>query len=148
MRAAFALGASGLGAIGSVVASLDAHADFVPFYAGLAFCAAVAAAVAHDPFIATRRLIARAAASIWAIAAVWVGVLFVMANTVWHGAGPTPTPEQAFLGIPASALYIAALYGGAVLMILAVALPGAQMGSRSIASSPSGAQDRSARDPA
>jgi hypothetical protein len=146
MRAAFALGASGLGAIGSVVASLDAHADFVPFFAGLAFCAAVAVAVAHDPFVATRRLIARVAAAVWIVAAAWVGVLFVMANTVWQGSGPTPTPEQTFLGIPASALYVAALYGGTMLMALTVALPGTR--SRSVASPSSAAQGRSAGDPA
>lgn len=128
MRAVFAVAASGLGSIGSVVASLDAHADFVPFYAGLAFCAAVAAAVAHEPIVAIRRLVARAAAAVWAAAAAWVGALLVMANTVWQSSGPSPIPDQTFLGIPATAYYVAALYGGALLMILVVALPGRVIG--------------------
>jgi TRAP-type C4-dicarboxylate transport system permease small subunit len=87
------------------------------------------------------------AAAVWIVAAVWVGVLFVMANTVWQGAGPTPTPEQAFFGIPASAMYVAALYGGTLLMTLAVVLPGTREPSRSVASPSSGAPGRSARDP-
>ena len=148
MRAMFAIAASGLASIGSVVASLDAHADFVPFYAGLAFCAAVAAAVVNEPNLGTRRMVARAAAAVWAGAAVWVGALFVMANTVWQAASPPPTPDQTFLGVPATAYYVAALYGGTLLMILAVALPRRQVGGRSVASPSHGTPDRSVRDPA
>lgn len=122
MRALLAVAASGLASVGSVVASFDAHADFIPFYAGLALLATAAAAVAHEPFVGTRRRIARAAAAVWAVAAAWVTVLLVMANT--YASGPPPTPEQTFLGIPASGYYLAALYGGTVLMLLAAYLPG------------------------
>ena len=130
MRAFLAVAASGLATVGSVVASFDAHADFIPFYAGLALLATVAAAVAHEPFVGTRRLVARSAAAVWLVAAAWVGVLLVMANTVWQASGPPPTPEQTFLGIPASGYYLAALYGGTVLMLLAAFLPGPRTEAR------------------
>ena len=131
MRALFAVAAAALATIASVLASLDGHADFVPFYAGLSFCAAIAAAVAHEPFVGTRRQVARAAAVVWAVAALWVGVLFVMANSVWQASGPPPTPEQAFLGIPASVYYAAALYGGALLMLLVAVTPDSGTDARS-----------------
>lgn len=148
MRALFAVAAAALATIASVVASLDGHADFVPFYAGLSFCAAIAAAVAHEPFVAIRRRVARAAAVVWAVAAVWVGVLFVMANTVWQASGPPPTPEQAFLGIPASVYYAAALYGGALLMLLVTVMPDSGTEVRSAGTPSQGAPDRTLRDPA
>ncbi len=147
MRALFAVGAAGLATVASVIASLDGHADLVPFYAGLSFCAAIAAAVAYEPFVASRRQVARAAAVVWAGAAVWVGVLFVMANTVWQASGPPPTPEQAFLGIPASVYYAAALYGGAILILLVATMPDPGTEARSAGTPSQGAPDRTLRDP-
>lgn len=148
MRAGLAVAASGLASLGSIIASLDSHAEFVPFYAGLALLATVAAAVLHEPFVGTRRLVARLAAAVWVVAAAWVGVLLVMANTVWQTASPPPRPEQSFLGIPATAYYVAALYGGTVLMTLAVALPGRHSQARSTGSPLHGAPGLDARDPA
>ena len=123
MRALFAVAASALASTGAIVASFDAHPDFVPFFAGLAFAAAVAGVVAHEPFVGTRRLVARAATGVWVVAAVWVGALLVMALTVWQTSGPPPAAEQTFLGISATVYYLCALYGGSVLMILVNALP-------------------------
>jgi hypothetical protein len=92
--------------------------------------------------------VARAAAAVWVGAAIWVGVLLVMANTVWQASSPPPTPEQAFLGIPATAYYLTALFGGAMLMILVALMPDAWIvrGLRDGASR--GATDRPLRDPA
>lgn len=148
MRVWLAVAASGLGSLGSVIASLDSHAEFVPFYAGLALLATIGAAVAHEPFVGTRRLVARVAAAVWVVAAAWVGVLLVMANTVWQAASPPPRPEQSFLGIPATAYYVAALYGGTALMALAVALPGGRSQARSTRSPLHGVPELDARDPA
>jgi hypothetical protein len=85
---------------------------------------------------------------VWVGAAIWVGVLLVMANTVWQASSPPPTPEQAFLGIPATAYYLTALFGGAMLMILVALMPDAWIvrGLRDGASR--GATDRPLRDPA
>ncbi len=148
MRPLFAVAASGCATLGAVVASLDGHADFVPFFAGLAFCAAVAAGVAHEPFLGDRRRVARAAAGIWVVAAVWVGVLLLMAATVWQASGPPPTPDQAFVGIPATVWYLVALYGGAALMIGSVMLPAATPEASPPGRSDRAEADRVVRDPA
>ena len=148
MRAMVAVAASGLAGIGAIVASLDSHADFVPFFAGLGFAAAVAGAVAHEPLVGSRRVVATAATVIWVIAAVWVGVLLVMANTVWQASGPTPTAEQAFLGIPATVYYVTALYGGTLLMILYRTLPASRPAGPLPSSPDHGDADRVVRDPA
>lgn len=148
MRPMFAVAACGLASIGAIVASFDSHADFVPFFAGLAFAAALAGVVAHEPLVGTRRLVARAAIALWVVAAVWVGVLLIMANTVWQASGPPPTPDQVFLGIPATAYYVSSLYGGTVLMLLAGSWgrPGA---AGPLPSPPDqGEPDRTVRDPA
>ena len=130
MRPLLAVAASGFATVGSVVASFDAHADFIPFFAGLALLASVAAGVAHEPFVGNRRRIARGAAAVWVVAAAWVLVLLVMANTVWQASGPPPSPDQAFLGIPATGYYLAALYGGTALMVLVAFLPGPRAEAR------------------
>jgi hypothetical protein len=131
MRVLFAIAACGVASIASVVASLDGHADFVPFYVALAFCAAsAAAAAANEPIVGIRRRGVQAAAGAWGVAAVWVGVLLVMANTVWQASSPPPTPEQSFLGVPATGYYLVGLYGGALLMLLAAGLPGARRRDR------------------
>jgi|GEM_PF-2555370 len=147
MRALFAVGAAGLASIASVVASLDGHADYVPFYVGLSFCAAIAAAAAHEPFVGTRRRVARIAALAWAGAALWVGVLFVMANTVWQASGSPPTPEQAFLGIPANIYYATALFGGAILMLMVVTMPDPGTEARSARAPSQRAPDRTIQGP-
>ena len=148
MRVLFALTASGAASIASVVASLDGHADFVPFYVALAFCAAsAAAAVANEPVVGIRRRVVQLAAGVWVVAAVWVGVLLVMANTVWQSSSPPPTPEQSFLGVPATGYYLIALYGGALLMLLA-GLPGARSRDRSVGLRSPERSDGALRDPA
>ena len=123
MRVLFAIAASGVASIAAVVASLAGHADFVPFYVGLAFCAGCAAASAHEPFVGIRRRVVQGVSGVWGVASIWVGVLLVMANTVWQASSPPPTPEPSFAGIPATGYYLVGLYGGALLMLLAAGLP-------------------------
>jgi hypothetical protein len=147
MRPLFAVAASGCATLGAVVASLDAHADYVPFFGGLAFCAALTAGVAHEPFVGDRRRVARAAAGIWVVAATWVGVLLIMAATVWQASGPPPTPDQTFVGIPATVWYLVALYGGSALMVCSVMLPRSTPEGSAPARSDRAEVDRVMRDP-
>ena len=118
MRSALGLVASALAGLAGVIASLDGDADIVPFFFGLTFAGGVAAWAARPPFEGSRRLIARGVAMVWLVAAVWIGVLLVMSVTVWQASSPPPTPEEAYLGIPATIYHLAGLYGGAVLMLL------------------------------
>jgi hypothetical protein len=118
MRSVLGFVASALAGLAAIIASLDGHGDFVPFFVGLTFIGGAAAWAAHPPFRGSRRHIARGIALLWLVAAVWVAVLLVMSVTVWHASSPTPTPEQAYLGIPATGYYLVGLYGGAVLVLL------------------------------
>ena len=118
MRSVLGLVASALAGLAAVIASLDRDADIVPFFVGLTFAGGVAAWAAHPPFDGARRRVAQGVALAWLVAAVWVGVLLVMYVTVWQGASPPPTPEQAYLGIPATAYHLVGLYAGAVLVFL------------------------------
>ena len=81
-----------------MIASLDGDADLVPFFVGLVFLGGVVAWAAHPPFVGQRRVVARAIALLWLLAAVWVGVLLAMYVTVWGGSStPPPAPEAAYL---------------------------------------------------
>jgi hypothetical protein len=120
MRAIYATIAAGLAAIATTVASLDGHADFVPFYAALTLAGGVVAGAAHEPFEGTRRQVARLVAAAWVVAAIWVAVLLGLSITSW-ASSPPPVPSATFVGIPAPAFYVTALFGGAVLIGLAVA---------------------------
>ncbi len=104
--------ASAFAAIAAVVASLDGDADVVPFFVGLAFAGGVGAWAS----IAPRPRITQALALSWLLAAAWVAVLIVMAVSM--GSGPAPTPENTYLGLPALADYLVAVFAGAVLMLV------------------------------
>ena len=118
MRSVLGLAASALAGLAAVIASLDGDGDIVPFFVGLTFAGGLAAWAAHPPFEGSRRRTARGIAILWLVAAVWVGVLLVMSVTVWQASSPPPTPEQAYLGIPATVYHLVGLYGGAVLVLL------------------------------
>ncbi len=120
MRSALGLGASALAGLAAAIASLDGDADIVPFFVGLTFAGGVAAWAAYPPFEGGRRRIAQGIALAWIVAAVWVGALLVMFVTVWQSStlGPSPTPEETYLGLPASVYHLIGLYAGAVLMPL------------------------------
>ena len=139
MRSALGLVASALAGLAAVIASLDGDADIVPFFVGLTFAGGLAAWAAHPPFEGSRRQIARGVALVWLLAAVWVGVLLVMSVTVWQGSSPPPTPEQTYVGFPATVYHLVGLYAGAVLVLVMafgrsdwfgdpLAAPGAQPG--------------------
>jgi hypothetical protein len=118
MRSALGLVASALAALAAVIASLDVDGDIVPFFVGLTFAGGLAAWAAHPPFEGSRRQLARGLALVWIVAASWVGVLLLMSVTVWQASSPPPTPEQTYVGLPATVYHLIGLYAGAVLVPL------------------------------
>ncbi len=123
MRSTLGVAASALAGLAASVAA-TADPTIVPFFIGLAILGGVEAAAAYPPFVGQRRLVARGAALLWLIAAVWVGVLLLMYNTVWEHVGPPPTPELTFMGLPATVYHLIGLYGGLVLVLASAFGPG------------------------
>lgn len=116
MRSVLGMAATALAAVAGLVAS-DSNRTVVPFFIGLMFLGALEAATVYPPFAGWRRSLARGAALLWLIAAVWVGVLLLMSVTVWHASGPPPVPDPIYLGLPAGLYQYLGLYAGVVLVI-------------------------------
>ena len=51
----------------------------------------------------------------WVAAAVWIGVLLAMFQSV----GPPPAPQERYLGLTATVYHVVAVYGSAVLVTIA-----------------------------
>jgi hypothetical protein len=115
MRSILALAASALAAVAAIVADLDG--GVAPFFVGLTFFAGVEAWATQSPYAGPRRIVAAAIAVVWLVAALWIGVLLVMYQTVWAGSGPTPPPTNLYLGLPGVAYELVGLYGGLVLIL-------------------------------
>jgi hypothetical protein len=103
-----------------VISSLDAHADFVPFFVGLTMLGGINAWAVDDPPREARRWTAVGTALLWALAAVWFGVLLVFP---FQASSPPPTPDQTFLGVPATVYRMVGLYGAAALIVLSTFAP-------------------------
>ena len=122
MRAVVGLGASFLAGLAAVISSLDGDADLVPFFVLLTFLGGVVAGVAYPPLEGVRRAVARAVAVLWAVAAIWVGVLlFGFGGS--GSSGPVPPPAATYAGLTATAYHLVGLYGGLVLVVLAAFAP-------------------------
>lgn len=117
MRSVLGLVASALAGLAAVIAT-QADPFIVPFFIGLTFLGGLEASAAHPPFVGWRRLVARGAALVWLVAAVWVGVLLGMYVTVWQASMPERGPEPAYLGLPATVYHLLGLYGGVLLVLL------------------------------
>ena len=108
MRSSLGILASALAGLAAVIASLDGDADIVPFFVVLTFGSGVAAWAAHPPFVGVRRRFTRGIAVAWLAAAVWVGVLLVLARSM--GSSPPPSPEATYLGLTATIYHLVGLY--------------------------------------
>jgi hypothetical protein len=117
MRSLLGMAAAAMAGLAASVAT-DADRAIVPFFIGLAVLGGIEAAAAQPPFTGQRRLVARGAALLWILAAVWVGVLLLLYNTVWEHVGPPPVPEPTYLGVGATAYHLIGLYGGVVLVLV------------------------------
>jgi hypothetical protein len=116
MRSVLGLVASALAGLAAIIASLDGDADIVPFFVALTFGGGVGAWASNAPYVGARRRVAQGVAVAWLVAAAWVGVLLA-----WYlsaGSRTSPSPEQVYLGVPATAYHLVGLYAGAVLMFL------------------------------
>lgn len=101
----------------ALVASQVGDADYVPFFIGLAFIAAVEAWAGREPSTGVHRSIARGVAVVWLIATTWVAVLWAWASTL-ATSRPPPGPPRTFLTMDVSVYYILGLYGGGALVTL------------------------------
>ncbi len=111
------MGASALAGLAAVIAT-QADPTVVPFFIGLAILGGVAASAASPPFTGQRRVVAKGAAGLWLLAAVWVGVLLLMYNTIWEHVGPQPVLQPTYLGLPATVYHLIGLYGGLALVLV------------------------------
>ena len=100
--------------LATIVASQDRDADIVPFFVGLTVAAGIEAWAAHPPFQGRRKSTAGVIAGLWLLAAAWIAVLLIMAQTMTSG--PPPPPEERYLGLTATVYHVIALYGGALLV--------------------------------
>jgi hypothetical protein len=131
MRSLLSLAASALAGLAAVISSLDHHADFVPFFVGLSVLGGVNAWAVDGARLPARRWVAVGTAFAWLTAIAWFSVLMVMSVTVWQASGPPPVPDEAFLGLPATAYRMLGLVGGGALVTVATFAPGRWISDRS-----------------
>ena len=118
-RSLLALGAGLLAALAAIVASQDGDSDLVPFFVGLTFLGGIGAWAVQEPYAGTRRLIARAIAVGWVVAAIAVGVLLLWSQALCACTGPVPPPQATYIGLTATVYHVAALFVGGALMAVA-----------------------------
>jgi hypothetical protein len=121
MRGVFGLAASFVAGIAGVVANQDGDSSIVPFFVGLTFFGGVVAWAAHPPYADLRRALARIAAGVWLVAGIWIAILLIMFHGV--GDGPTPPPEQTYLGLTATIYHLVGMYAGLGLVLIAAFAP-------------------------
>jgi len=135
-RSSLPLVASALTAIAGVVANQDGESSIVPFFFGLTFVAGLQAWSTQPPFAGPRRVVARAVAVAWLVAAGWIAALLAMYLTVWTASSsPARAPAALYLGLPGTAYHLAGVYGGLILVLLAAAAPDRYFASPSAGSS-------------
>ena len=115
MRSVLGLAASALAGIAAIVADLDG--GIAPFFVGLTFFAGVEAWATQSPYAGPRRILARAIAVVWLVAAVWVGVLLVWYQAACACSGPPPPPPNLYVGLPGTVYQLLGLYGGLILIL-------------------------------
>jgi len=101
--------------LAAVIADLDGSVGIIPVFVGLTFLGGLQAWAVHEPFIGWRRLLGRAVALVWIVAAIWGGALLLLYLWVEGGSRPPPEPQTTYLFLPAAIYHIAGLFIGAVL---------------------------------
>ena len=118
-RSSLAIGATLLAAVAAVAANQDGDADIVPFFVGLTVLGGIGAWAVHEPYAGVRRHVAFGVGFVWLAAAVWIGALLVLYQVTCGCSRAEPPPEEAYLGLTATAYHLAGLYLGGALMWVA-----------------------------
>lgn len=119
-RGVLAIGASALAALAGVVASLDGHADIVPFFFGLTVLGGIGAWAVREPYTGNRRVVAGLVAGLWLGAAILVGGLLLWYQALCACSYPPRPPEATYLGLTATVVHLAGVYLGGALLAVAV----------------------------
>ena len=118
-RSLLALGASLLAGVAAIVASQDGDSDIVPFFVGLTLLGGVGAWAVHEPYVGTRRVVARVIGVAWMAGAIFIGGLLLWYQALCACSGPVPPPEETYVGLTATVYHLAAVYLGGALMAVA-----------------------------
>ena len=118
-RGLLALGASLLAGIAAIVASQDGDTDIVPLFVGLTFLGGIGAWSVREPYVGTRRVIARVIGVVWVAGAVLVGGLLLWYQALCGCSGPVPPPDATYLGLTATTYNLVAMFLGGALMAVA-----------------------------
>jgi len=112
----FSLLALIIAVIAAVVSYLDNDTVELPFFVLISLAATTQAWLVREQSVDWRRLSAMGIAIGWVIAAVGIGVLLMMFQA---SSGAPSSPEEAYLGLTATVYHLAAVYGGALLVVIA-----------------------------
>jgi hypothetical protein len=124
MRSAASVLAAALAAVAALVSAVDHAEYFVPFYVGLMVLGVLNAWVVRRPHASVERWIATGTAGLWVLAAAWAAALLIMSVTIMQASSPPPTPENPYAGLTPTTYRVAALFGGAILLLTATFAPG------------------------
>jgi hypothetical protein len=107
-----------------LVSSVDHAEYFVPFYSGLMVLGVLNAWAVRQPHASVGRWIAIGTAGLWVMAAVWAAALLIMSVTIMQTSSPPPAAESLYAGVTPTTYRVAALFGGAILLLGATFAPG------------------------
>lgn len=121
MRTILALVASGLSALAALASMATGQGDFAPFFFGLAVMAAVVAWLLGPGRRWPRaRAIAKGAAVVWVIAAIWIALLLLWWQALCACSYAEPIgPPPNVAGIPTTLFQLAATYLGGAFVVVA-----------------------------
>lgn len=121
LNGVISLVATALAAVATAISALDGDGDLVPFFALLTIAGAAIAWATRAPVTRSRRMIAGALAGAWVVAAIWIGGLLVMYQATCACTTVAPiAPDATYVGLPATAYHLAAMYLGGALIVVAV----------------------------
>jgi hypothetical protein len=116
MRTGFSLAALALALTAVVVSYLDTDTVELAFFVLVTTAAATQAWLVRDTSLDWRRWAAMGIAIGWVLAAVGIGVLLMTFQAASRGPS---SPEETYLGLTATVYHLAAVYGGALLVVIA-----------------------------
>lgn len=121
MRTILAMAASGLGLLAGVVSIAGGQGDFAPFFFALSgFAGIIAWLIGPGARPPRARMIAKGLAVLWAIVAIWIGLLLLWWQASCACSYPEPIgPPPNVAGIPTTVFQLTATYLGGALVVVA-----------------------------